>query len=177
MDHKSEMNSSATGRSTDSVHQTALRRVSGEKDMHERVSETVGSGLDVGNIAQDTLGPSLSHVLCEKHCDQSAVNKTTVGSGHAPVFVDQSIMHVAGETVNAGSTTTHIDQLSSVLLAQQLPPLPKFSGESDGRESVIGTFQEWLEQFEMIANVCDWSPQSKLVNLITRLQGQAYAFF
>ena len=34
-----------------------------------------------------------------------------------------------------------------------------------------------FEQFEMIANVCNWSLQSKLVNLITRLQGQAYAFF
>ena len=33
------------------------------------------------------------------------------------------------------------------------------------------------EQFEMIANVCGWSPQARLVNLVTRLEGQAYAFF
>ena len=29
----------------------------------------------------------------------------------------------------------------------------------------------------MIANVCGWSPQARLVNLVTRLEGQAYAFF
>ena len=29
----------------------------------------------------------------------------------------------------------------------------------------------------MIADICNWSPQAKLMNLITRLGGQAYAFF
>ena len=29
----------------------------------------------------------------------------------------------------------------------------------------------------MIANICGWSLQAKLVNLVTRLRGQAYAFF
>ena len=37
--------------------------------------------------------------------------------------------------------------------------------------------QDWLEQFELIADVLGWSPQAKLVNLITRLQGQAYSLF
>ena len=41
----------------------------------------------------------------------------------------------------------------------------------------MGIFQDWLEQFELIADVLGWSPQAKLVNLITRLQGQAYSFF
>ena len=41
----------------------------------------------------------------------------------------------------------------------------------------MDTFQDWLEQFEMIANVCGWSPQARLVNLVTRLEGQPYAFF
>ena len=41
----------------------------------------------------------------------------------------------------------------------------------------MDTFQEWIEQFEMIASVCGWSAQAKLVNLVTRLQGQAYAYF
>ena len=35
----------------------------------------------------------------------------------------------------------------------------------------------WLEQFEFVANVLGWSSQAKLVNLITRLQGQAYSLF
>ena len=41
----------------------------------------------------------------------------------------------------------------------------------------MDTFQDWLEQFEMVANVCGWSPQARLVNLVTRLEGQAYVFF
>ena len=67
------------------------------------------------------------------------------------------------------------DSVTTALLAQQLPPLPKFSGEINDGD--VDTFQDWLEQFEMIANVCGWSPQAKLVNLVTRLRGQAYAFF
>ena len=41
----------------------------------------------------------------------------------------------------------------------------------------IKKFQEWLDQFEMVADVCNWSLQARLVNLITRLCGQAYVFF
>ena len=67
------------------------------------------------------------------------------------------------------------EPITAALLAQQLPPLPKFSGERNDGD--METFQDWLEQFEMIANICGWSPQAKLVNLVTRLRGQAYAFF
>ena len=67
------------------------------------------------------------------------------------------------------------EPIIAALLAQQLPLLPKFSGERNDGD--METFQDWLEQFEMIANICGRSPQAKLVNLVTRLQGQAYAFF
>ena len=67
------------------------------------------------------------------------------------------------------------EPITAALLAQQLPPLPKFSGERNDGD--METFQDWLEQFEMIANICGWSLQAKLVNLVTRLRGQAYAFF
>ena len=67
------------------------------------------------------------------------------------------------------------ESVTSALLAQQLPPLPRFSGEVNDGD--IDTFQDWLERFEMIAGVCGWSPQAKLVDLVTRLQGQAYTFF
>jgi len=93
-----------------------------------------------------------------------------------------SVTHVYGKqaganTINRSPTTVFNDQLASALFAQQLPPLPKFSGESNDRESSTDIFQEWLEQFEMIAEICNWSSSAKLVNLITRLQDQAYAFF
>ena len=61
------------------------------------------------------------------------------------------------------------------LLGQQLPPLSKFSGEDlDGDGE---TFLEWVEQFELVAGICGWNDQAKLVNLTTRLRAQAYAFY
>jgi len=52
----------------------------------------------------------------------------------------------------------------SVLLAQQLPPLPKFSGEMNDRRDYgdheVGTFEEWLERFELIATTLSWSSQT-----------------
>ena len=81
------------------------------------------------------------------------------------------------EIINSDPTATCVDHFASALLAQQLPPLPKFSGESSDRKLEIKTFQEWLDQFEMVADVFNWSLQARLVNLITRLHGQAYAFF
>ena len=65
--------------------------------------------------------------------------------------------------------------VSAALLAQQLPPLTKFNGENCDGEGE--TFQDWIEQFEMVATVCHWDDQTKLMNLVTRLRGQAYAFF
>ena len=110
------------------------------------------------------------------HC-ASVVNETNLAQFHnekaadyqqsLPVemtrgFVD-NILPVCGESI------------PSVLMAQQLPPLSKFSGERNDGD--MDTFQEWIEQFEMIASICGWSVQAKLVNLVTRLRGQAYAFF
>ena len=65
--------------------------------------------------------------------------------------------------------------LSTALLAQQLPPIGKFSGESSLADGE--TFEAWHEQFEMVASVSHWDPQTKLVNLTTQLKGQAYTFY
>jgi len=70
---------------------------------------------------------------------------------------------------------TGVSLTSAALLAQQLPPLPKFTGESHGEDGE--TFQDWKVQFEMVASICKWDPQMKLANLVTRLQGQAFAFY
>jgi hypothetical protein len=67
--------------------------------------------------------------------------------------------------------------LSSALLAQQLPPLSKFSGEFGHPGVEVESFQEWLEQFELVATVSHWDTHAKLANLVTRLKGQAFAFF
>lgn len=56
----------------------------------------------------------------------------------------------------------HIDHFAAALVAQQLPPLPEFSGEPGDGELETETFQQWLDQFEMVADICNWSPQAKL---------------
>ncbi len=69
--------------------------------------------------------------------------------------------------------TEGVNSLSMAMLAQQLPPLPKFSGDglSGGEEE---RFDEWLERLDLVATTCGWSDQAKLVNLITRLRGPAF---
>ena len=64
--------------------------------------------------------------------------------------------------------------LANALLAQQLPPLPKFSGGEQAQEE---PFKEWLAQFELTAEVCSWSKRAKLIHLTTRLRGEAFAFY
>ena len=73
--------------------------------------------------------------------------------------------------------SVNVDPLKSVLPVQNIPLLPKFSGELTDGGCGMDIFQDWLEQFELTADVLGWFPQAKLVNLITRLQGQAYSFF
>ena len=60
-------------------------------------------------------------------------------------------------------------------MAQQLPPLNKFSGDEDANGGE--TIEEWLEQFELVAAVAHWDQSAKLANLVTRLKGSAFAFF
>ena len=48
--------------------------------------------------------------------------------------------------------------LANALLDQQLPPLPKFSG---GEQSQEEPFKEWIAQFELMAEVCNWSREGQ----------------
>ena len=61
------------------------------------------------------------------------------------------------------------DELSAALLTQQLTPLPKFNGSSDD--------EEWIAQFELVAEVCKGNAQAKLIHLTTCLHGEAFAFY
>ena len=68
-----------------------------------------------------------------------------------------------------------LDALSRTLLAQQLPPLPNFTGDrTDGDGE---SFEEWSERLEMVAATCHWDDQTKLVNTATRLRGSASRFY
>ena len=67
------------------------------------------------------------------------------------------------------------DQLAQALLAQQLPAVPKFSGEDRSRGAEM--FRDWKEQFELVAQLGCWDEKAKLANLVARLKGQAFAFY
>ena len=70
--------------------------------------------------------------------------KTAVYQQSLPVEMTRgfagNILSVCGESIPLA------------LMAQQLPPLSMFSGERNDGD--MDTFQEWIEQFEMIANIC-----------------------
>ena len=72
--------------------------------------------------------------------------------------------------VNRVQNPVFNEPVTSALLAQQLPLLPKFS-RGEVNNGGMDAFQDWLEHFEMIASVCGWSPQARLVNLVIRLEG------
>ena len=105
------------------------------------------------------------------------VGGDTRGSGGEP-----GIVHRVEESTSGGLEATGVRRhlggytvpTPSPFIAQQLPPLSKFSGETAGEEE---TFAEWLEQFEMMATACRWDEPTKLVNLVTRLKGQAFVFY
>ena len=89
----------------------------------------------------------------EEHEDLSANKVPVKGCISAPIMDHKSIVKsfnllmgippmVYSRLVEHSKYWLHNSTCRSVLLAQQLPPLPKFCGESDDKESVIGTFQE-----------------------------------
>lgn len=113
---------------------------------------------------------------------QKADSKETSGStlatttGTADHKSDKAAHRVEESVATEATSTQHstADELSTALLAQQLPPLPKYNGSSDSSEE---TFQECLAQFELMAEVCKWTPRTKVIHLMTRLRGEAFAFY
>ena len=60
---------------------------------------------------------------------------------------------------------------SDLSITQQFPPLPNFSASSED------SFQNWIGQFELVAEIYKWSKQAKVMNLITHVRGEAFQFF
>ena len=98
--------------------------------MGEKVSKPVvgnlGSSDAVASV--NAFNAPLSHVPSNVKCDQPLVRTSSA----------------INEIINSDPTVTHIDHFATALLAQQLPSLPKFSGESSDGDLEIKTFQEWL---------------------------------
>ena len=117
---------------------------------------------------------------------QQQLAKPVVGDLEEPSESEMTAMAEGRRPlITESSESYHVNILSpqdssevvrgSALLAHQLPPLSKYAGET--REEDGETFEDWLEQFELIADLCQWDQSSRLVNLVTRLRGQAYAYY
>ena len=100
---------------------------------------------------------SLSHGMRQTDCPLSTEYHPRMLSSGSPM------LYQTGQPVRASPP---------VLFGNQVPPVSKYSGNADSE-----SFEEWLEQFELVASVCNWEGRAKLANLVTRLQGQAYSFY
>lgn len=58
----------------------------------------------------------------------------------------------------------------------ELPPIPNFTG-TERADGETPDFQDWWEQFELVADACQWNERTKLVQLTMRLRGTAYSFY
>jgi len=132
-----------------------------EASLRSAVDSTVGSLIDT------PIEPSMSKSSLPKLSEDAAEVGTT-----ATINVSKSGVIFTQSTLNASSIGQSVVTLPSIVHTSQVLPLSKFSGSNDNE-----TFKEWHEQFELVATVCGWNSQSKLANLVTRLQGQAYAFY
>ena len=93
-----------------------------------------------GNVSSE------ASVICDKSSHTSTPVKPDKGSctpGKLDLSPSTALIPPASTPVAAG------DHLSIALLAQRLPPLPKFTG--DNVEEDTYNIDEWLEQMELVA--------------------------
>ena len=138
----------------------------------QRVTSTVLSSDSTCNDAQRAVNLSAVSYTALSTLSSSATTALT----HA---LPSSSMPQVIPTVVSISPRSQQSSLSSQslspLVTHQVPPINKFSGEDLDKEGE--TFQDWVEQFETIAQMCGWDDQAWLVNLTTHLCGQAYSFY
>ena len=144
-----------------SLLQAQLRSSGTEKLRDEELAERRSQSSD------DRRGEETSSPGKESPVQQTRKTRVTFAEGPSE--------HTDAERETEKSTQeVRATDLSQALLAQQLPPLPKYTGEEQSQGE---TFRDWLEQFELVASLGEWDEKTKLVNLVTRLRGQAYAFY
>lgn len=79
-----------------------------------------------------------------------------------------------GEQLNRDSPLQFAHTLNSITQLH-LPSIPEFSG--DDQSLTNNSFQQWLEQFEMVSELAQWPENIKLKQLALRLRGSAQAYF
>ena len=130
---------------------------------------SVSGVCDMGNVIADVAMGGMGSVT--GGCRTSQVGGVAGGVGHWFGVSNGSNAQTAGNTggngvTHAGDSSGAMAVMSTARFAHQLPPLSKFDGcTGPGGEG------ETVEQFELVAGV------DNQINLVTRLRGEAYAFF
>ena len=139
----------------------AMRQIAMLKE-RQNVTEENFKGDELETV-ESVVSPTVSHGPSEMFSlvDRNETSSETNPEVPKPVEVPKPLV------------TTEFHP-SPVPMLNQLPPITRFSGEEqpDGE-----TFQDWLEQFESVAQLGGWNNHAKLVNLSTRLRGSAYSFY
>ena len=105
-----------------------------------------------------------------KERSEKRSNKATTGDTGISLMSDGGDSGSVQTTSKQGSVKPRAHAHHVV---QQTPPVSKYTGEGAGEE----TFEDWLIQFEMAAEVSGWEGRSKLAHLVTRLKGQALSYY
>ena len=159
-----------------SLLQAQLRSTESEKLRDEEVAERLSQSSD-NRRGEETSSPG-------KESPGQQTRKTRV------TFAERPSKHTDAERETEKSTQeVRATDLSQALLTQQLPPLPKYTGEEQRQGE---TFQDWLEQFELVASLgrvanvknqppdfeqlipCAWRAHRCLNNRTLKLLLQAY---
>ena len=149
-----------------------FRAVEREKTRWEKSEELLQHQVKLLCESRRTeITPPRVQASASVQADQGSPSATTEVQSQRE---DNTAMGSSESTPNVGEKPA-TSMLTSTLLAHQLPPLSKFTGEGvHGSEG--DTFGDWLEQFELCAGVCQWDARAKLLNLLIRLKGAAYSF-
>ena len=154
------------------LHLAEIRTRKAECETSERVVDPV----DKPASSEDA---SIHHSMVEETRVTPAPANVSGKSRNAEEFHSLE----ADDSTSASVTPTKVDTPpvtgpdheapTGLGLAYMLPQLQKFSGEDPSGDS----FEDWIEQFEMVAKLVGWGSQARLVNLTTRLRGPAYTFY
>ena len=112
-------------------------------------------------------------IRCDERPPVSA--RESVGVPPLARGVQEPAVMLQSDGIGRTDPSLQFSHALSSLSQLQLPPLPAFSG--DDRTLENSSFKNWLEPFEMVAELAHWTEQIKLKQLALRLRGLALAFF
>ena len=135
-------------------------------DHNNSTSSTVRAGLytTINNIPSQPLSTTCSPTDTRVVSSASGVTVCMGGRSVPPISFSNNVnskMPVVGGV--ASSLLPPVYQYPPEVM-MSIPPLGKFSGANN--DSELGEqFQDWIEQFELVASVYNWDNCAKLVNL------------